>query len=85
VVKEALICGIGVVLSECSSANLSKKDFITIIPNHEVNNLEFVEQEIIRNREISLSKRQEIRDYGLSLFSWSVILDRYMNIIMQKN
>jgi glycosyltransferase involved in cell wall biosynthesis len=85
VVKEALMCGLGVVLSDCSSSNLATKEFITIIPDHQLNNIDFVEKEIIRNREISLSKRQEIREYGQSIFSWSAILDRYMNIIMKDN
>jgi len=81
VVKEALMCGLGVVLSECSAANLDHKDFITIIPTERLNDIAFVEQEIIRNREISVSKRQEIRDYGLTMFSWSTIVDRYLNML----
>jgi glycosyltransferase involved in cell wall biosynthesis len=81
VVKEALICGLGVVLSECSSANLAIKDFITLIPDNRLNDLAFVEKEIIRNREISLSKRDEIREYGLTVFSWSNIIDHYLKIL----
>ena len=38
VVKEALICGLGVVVSECSAANIDEcKDFIDIIPNNKLN------------------------------------------------
>jgi glycosyltransferase involved in cell wall biosynthesis len=81
VVKEALMCGLGVVLSECSAANLEDKDFITVIPNTRLEDIAFVEQEIIRNREISLSKRDEIREYGLTVFSWSTIVDRYLNML----
>jgi glycosyltransferase involved in cell wall biosynthesis len=81
VVKEALMCGLGVVLSECSAANLQNRDFITIIPNQRLEDIAFVEGEIIRNREISVSKRDEIRQYGLKVFSWSTIVDRYMNIL----
>ena len=81
VVKEALMCGLGVVLSECSGANLDLKDYITIIPNERLEDIAFVEQEIIRNREISVSKRDEIRQYGLSVFSWSTIVDRYLNML----
>ena len=37
VVKEALIAGLGVVVSECSAANLDlSKQFITIIPNDKI-------------------------------------------------
>ena len=83
VVKEALMCGLGVVLSECSSSNLDARDFVTIIPDDKLNDLEFVEKEIIRNRVISLSKRPEIRLYGLNVFSWSTIIDEDMKIIVK--
>jgi hypothetical protein len=40
VVKEGLIAGLGVVVSECSSANLDlSKKFITVIPNDKLNDL----------------------------------------------
>jgi glycosyltransferase involved in cell wall biosynthesis len=81
VVKEALMCGLGVVLSECSSANLDNKDFITIIPDKKLEDIEFVESEIIRNRELSVEKRDEIRAYGLSRFSWSTIVEKYLRTI----
>jgi len=83
VVKEALIVGLGVVISECSSANLdTTKDFITVIPNHKLNDLEFVSGEIEKNRRISISKRSEIRKYALKCFSWEKIIDKYLKIIV---
>lgn len=86
VVKEALICGLGVVVSECASANLDlSKDFITVIPNNQLTNLEFVEKSIHDNRKVSVTKRDEIREYGLRLFSWKSIIDKYNQIIRKSS
>jgi glycosyltransferase involved in cell wall biosynthesis len=82
VVKEALICGLGVVISECASANLDlTKDFITVIPNGKLLDLNFVDNEISKNRLISVKKRDEIREYGLKHFSWKSIIDTYNKLI----
>jgi len=78
VVKEALISGLGVVASECSSANLDlSRDFISIIPNEKLNDLEYVSKIINENRKISILKREEIREYALNTFSWNKIIDKY--------
>jgi glycosyltransferase involved in cell wall biosynthesis len=82
VVKEALIAGLGVVISECACANLDlSKPFITVIPNNMRTNLDYVKREIIKNRIVSLKHRQEIREYGLANFSWNAIIDKYEQII----
>jgi glycosyltransferase involved in cell wall biosynthesis len=79
VVKEALIAGLGVVISECSAANLDlTQPWITVIPNTELDNLEYVADAIRKNREIAIKNRDEIRKYGLSLFGWSQILKEYL-------
>ena len=78
VVKEALIAGLGVVVSECSSANLDRsKSFITVIPNERINDLEYVQAKIEENRKASVGARQEIRQYALENFAWSVIIKKY--------
>ena len=83
VVKEALLCGLGIVISECCSANLDlTKKFITVIPENKLNDIEFVENEINRNREISRNNRENIRSYGLDTFSWNVIVDKYLKICL---
>lgn len=64
VVKEALVCGLGVVLNESSGKNLENKDFITIIPDMEINNIDYVKNQIELNRSICLNKRDEIIDFG---------------------
>lgn len=81
VVKEALLCGLGVVISECSAANLDEKDFITVIPNTKLNDIEYVRREIIKNRLISIKMREEIRKYGMTKFSWNNIINKYISII----
>ena len=83
VVKEALISGLGVVISECSSANLDlSRDFISVIPNGKLNDLEYVRKIIDENRKISICKREEIREYALDNFSWNNIIDKYCKICL---
>ena len=82
VVKEALICGLGVVLSECSAANLDRSQkFITIIPNDKLGDVGFVESEILKNRAVSVRMREEIREYGITHFSWNHIIDKYIQML----
>lgn len=82
VVKEALLCGLGVVISECSSANLDiSRDFITIIPTNKLNDLVYVNDAIIKNRIVSIANRAEIRQYGLDNFAWDKIINKYLETI----
>ena len=81
VVKEALIAGLGVVVSECASANLDRsKPFISIIPNDKLTDINYVSAAIASNRKISLSMREDIRKYALETFSWSVIVKRFLDV-----
>lgn len=81
VVKEALIAGLGVVISEFSTAGLDlSKQFITVIPENKVGDLSYVEEQIRKNREYSVANRKEIREYGLT-FSWENIVKKYEEMI----
>ena len=81
VIKEALISGLGVVISECSCANLDlSKPFITVIPNNKLDDLLYISNEIEKNRLISIELRNEIREYALNVFSWKNIINKYCNI-----
>lgn len=81
VVKEALIAGLGVVVSECASANLDRRrGFITVIPNSRLDDLVYVETEIAKNRDYCATHRNEIREYALQYFSWDKIVERFMAI-----
>lgn len=85
VVKEALIAGLGLIISECACANLDLSlPFITVIPNNKRTDIEYVKREIIRNRIISLKHRNQIREYGLSRFGWNNVIDKYEELITTK-
>lgn len=82
VVKEALMAGLGLVLSECSCANLDlSKEFITIIPNDKLDDLAYVSHELNKNREYSVSHRQDILDYAKH-FSWNTIIKEYVSLLV---
>ena len=83
VVKEALMAGLGVVISECAYANLDlSKEFITVIPDKKRDDLEYVSNEIMENLKYSIANRQEIRDYAIANFSWERVLDKYCQICL---
>ena len=72
VVKEGLVAGLGMVVSECCIANLDlSKEYITVIPNDKLEDIEYITQKIIENREYSISHRNEIREYAMEKFAWS--------------
>ena len=74
---EAFAAGLGVVISQWAAANLDvDKDFITVIPEDKINDLEFVDAEIVRNRYYSVNNRPEIREYAES-FSWTKVVEKY--------
>ena len=82
VVKEALIAGLGVVVSECASANLDRScPFICVIPDERLDDIQYVTEKIKENREISISMRSRIREYAISNFSWSKIVSEFMDCI----
>ena len=82
VVKEALMAGLGLVISSCCTANLDlSKPFISVIPTRKLRDIEYVKGVIEENRKISLAMRDEIRAYALSEFSWDRITNKYLALI----
>jgi ribosomal protein S18 acetylase RimI-like enzyme len=82
VVKEALIAGLGVVVNKSSSENLDTSlDFITVLEEDKLEDLMYVQNKLEENRKICLSKRHEIRDYGVRTFDISNEVDKYLNVI----
>jgi len=67
------------VVCEYGAANLdTSKDFITVIPESKINDIRYLEAEIIKNREYSIVHRDAIIQYALN-FDWvNVIKDRYI-------
>ncbi len=74
---EALAAGLGVVVCEWGRANLdASKEFITIIPENKISDIDYVEQKIIENREYSIKHREEIVEYSKQ-FEWKEVLKKY--------
>ena len=81
---EAFAAGLGVVISQWAAANLDvSKDFITVIPEDKITDLEFVDAEIVRNRYYSVNNRPEIREYAES-FAWKKVVEEYYVPAMEK-
>lgn len=84
VVKEALMAGLGVVVSEWGAANLDTTlPFITVIPANRLDDREYVDEQIRANRERSIAMRETIRAYGMQ-FDWSVLVPKYVEAIREK-
>jgi hypothetical protein len=82
VVKEALIAGLGVVINESSAENLDRtKDFITIIEESKMTDIEYIKEKLEENKRISIEKRKEIRTYGIEMFDIKVEVDHYLRTI----
>ena len=76
---EALICGLGLVISEYAIANLDTTlPFIDVIPNNKLDDITYVNEIISKNRVNSLTMREQIRNYGLRIFGWKRIVDTYV-------
>jgi hypothetical protein len=76
---EALVAGLGIVISEFSTANLDLSlPFIDVIPESRIMDLDHIAHVLRENRERSVGMREEIREYGLT-FAWSkVVKDVYL-------
>ena len=77
VCMEALVAGLGVVVCEWGKANLDlDKKFITVIPENKINDVKYIQERVIENREYSVSNREEILDYAKQ-FEWKKIIENY--------
>lgn len=82
VCMEALASGLGLVISECSSANLDLSlSFIDVIPDEKLDDIEFVSDTIKKNREVSVTNRLKIREYANSNHSWKTVVSKFNNVI----
>ena len=77
-----MAAGLGLVLSEQSTANLDlSQPFITVIPDDKIDDIAYLWEKIIENRQVSLGMRKEIREYCYTNFDWSSIIKQYKEII----
>jgi hypothetical protein len=82
VVKEALIAGLGVVINKSSSENLDvSKDFITVLDDEKLNDLEYVNYKIQENMAICTTNRQSIRKYGIESFDIKAEVRKYLEVV----
>jgi glycosyltransferase involved in cell wall biosynthesis len=81
VVKEALVAGLGVVVSACAAANLDTSlPFITVIPDTKANDSVYVSEAIRANRTISVKMRTQIYAYSQN-FYWSNLVKQYTHLV----
>lgn len=79
---EGMAAGLGLVISEQSTANLDlSQPFITVIPDEKLEDTSYLKEKLQENRKVSLGMRQEIRKYCSDNFDWSSILKTYKQII----
>ena len=79
---EGMAAGLGLVLSEQSTANLdTSQPFITVIPDDKLNDTEFLREQIESNRRVAMGMRKEIRQYCRDNFDWCAIINKYKEII----
>ena len=84
VCMEALSAGLGVVVTEWGKANLDlDKDYITVIPESRIEDIDYIERSIIENREISLQNRKDILEYS-EHFDWKKVISEYHLPFMHK-
>ena len=82
VVKEALINGLGVVISKYAAHDLDiSLPFITVIDDDKLSDIDYIKNKIEENREVSLTMRNEIREYAIENFSWEKLVKLYIHNI----
>ena len=67
VCMEALAEVLGVVVCEYGAATDTTKDFITVIPESKITDLKYLEDEIVKNRDYSVSHKDDIINMHLIL------------------
>lgn len=86
VVKEAMISGLGVVISKYAAYDLPDGlPYVTVIPDDKLNDISFVNEKIKENREISITMRDDIREFAINNFSWEGLVKLYAENIEKLN
>lgn len=80
VVQEALMAGLGVVISKYAAWEVDKNlPFISVVDEDKINDIEYVKNIIEKNRNASLGIRSEIRKYAEERFSWKTVAENYIS------
>jgi len=55
----------------------SINSFVSVIPDEKLEDIEYVEEKIKENREVSISMRDDIRQFAIDNFSWESLVKLY--------
>lgn len=79
-IKEALVAGLGVVVSEAAAWELQGLGWpwVSVIQESRIQDVEYIQTQIEMNRIISQCMRKQIRDSAVALWSWSVLIPKYL-------
>ena len=85
VCQEAFSAGLGVVISECASANLDlDRSFIDVIPENRIDDTNYIESVLEKNRRYSIENRSEILQYAKEKHGWeNVTRDVYLKSVYE--
>ncbi len=76
---EALMAGLGLVVSESAASNLDPhQPFIDIIPEARIHESEHVAQIIRHNQQTAVAMRRAIRQYAVDNFDWRDLVEQYL-------
>jgi glycosyltransferase involved in cell wall biosynthesis len=79
---EGMAAGLGLVISEFATANLDTTlDWIDVIPESRINDIDYISNVIKENRDKSIRNRHKIREYVTNNFSYDKIVDLYLDEI----
>ena len=83
-VKEGIAAGLGCVLSKAAAFEFTEPlPWITIVPEEEMGNQAKLHEYIVRNREISIKHRKEIREWAREHCDWDKLMDEYIKNIKE--
>jgi hypothetical protein len=77
-IKEGLMAGLGLVLSEAVASEIELKPWITVVPESEIWNKAYVQEAILKNRTITKGMKQEIRKDAMSQWNWPTLIQKYV-------
>lgn len=82
---EAMSAGLGLVISECATANLDTSlPFIDVVPESRIADIDYVRTVIAENRKKSVQMRDEIRRYVVDNFSWdNIVKEHFFKYVQQ--
>lgn len=78
---EGLASGLGLVITEPAAQSLdTSKPWISVVPDSELENIDYLNYVIKENSKVSNAHRKEIVEYSKN-FDWSNIIKKYLEII----